>query len=71
MWTALKTTLVSLLSSRKAVTALIGALTAGLMKLGFDVADDTVAAVLAPIIALIVGQGIADAGKPKTPPEGP
>lgn len=64
MWTALKATIIALLSSKKAVTAIIGMICTIAMKLGFSVDNETVALVLTPLIALIIGQGVADHGKP-------
>lgn len=69
MWTALKQTLIALLSSKKAVTAIISAVAAGLMRLGFAVDANTVGLVLTPLVGLIVSQGVADHGKTKPLPE--
>jgi hypothetical protein len=63
MWKAIKGVLVALLSSKKAVMGISGAITAGIMKLGFDIPSETVGLIVAPIVASIVGQGVADAGK--------
>jgi hypothetical protein len=59
MWTAFK----QILSSKKVVLALVAGATAGVAKLGFAVDSETVALIVSPLIAAIVGQGIADHGK--------
>lgn len=65
MWRALRAvgrTLGRLVDSRKAVVAIAGAISAGALRLGWDVDSDTVGLVLTPIVGYVVGQGIADAG---------
>lgn len=54
-----------LLRSKKFQAALVGVVVAALAHFGFDVAPDTVMALLAPILAFIAGQGVADIGKEK------
>lgn len=63
MWNALKAAIVGILSSKKAVMGLTGALTAGIMKLGLHVDSETVGLVVGPIVAAIIGQAAADHGK--------
>ena len=60
---ALKQSLIGLLSSKKAMMAIISAVVAGLMKLGFHVDSEVVWAVITPLSAAILGQGIADTTK--------
>lgn len=64
MINAIKQALVGLLGSKKAWLAVTGAITAGLMRLGFDVDANTVGLVLSPLLTAIIGQGVADHGKP-------
>lgn len=52
-----------LLSSKKLVAALIGVVVAVGGRLGLDLSTEDVALVVGPIVAYILGQGIADAGK--------
>jgi hypothetical protein len=63
MWQAFKTAAIGILSSKKAVMGIAGALAAGAMKLGWNVDSETVLLVVGPIVAAIVGQGVADLGK--------
>lgn len=60
----MKKFLLSLFSSKKFVAALFGLVTSVGVKLGWQEADITeILALISPIIAYIVGQGIADIGK--------
>jgi hypothetical protein len=52
-----------MLTSKKFLAAVAGVLVAAAARIGLDLPVEDVAAVLAPIIAYIVGQGWADAGK--------
>jgi uncharacterized membrane protein (DUF441 family) len=52
-----------LLTSKKALAAIAGFIVAAVGRVGLDLDPDAVTQVLAPIVAYIVGQGIADAGK--------
>jgi len=63
MWKAIKSVAVEILSSKKAVMGIVGAVTAGLLKLGAHVDSETVGLVVGPIVAAIIGQGAADFGK--------
>lgn len=63
MWKTVKQITVSLLSSKKAVMGITAAVTAGIMKLGFNVDSETVGLVVGPLVAAIIGQGVADHGK--------
>lgn len=60
---ALYQTLVAILSSKKAVTAIIAGITAGGLRLGLDVDSETVGLIVAPLITLIIGQSHVDRGK--------
>jgi len=66
----MKKALVEILSSKKALSALFAAIAAGAMKLGWKVDSETVGIILSPIIAYILGQGIADHGKEQAKLEG-
>lgn len=61
MWEAVK----GLLASRKALAAIAGTVVGLVAKLGVDLDTESLVAVLAPIMAYILGQGIADAGAGK------
>jgi uncharacterized membrane protein YeaQ/YmgE (transglycosylase-associated protein family) len=63
MWQAFKSAAIGILSSKKAVMGIVGALTAGAMKLGWNIDSETVMLVVSPIVAAIIGQGAADWGK--------
>ena len=51
------------LRSKKAMTAIAAAIVAGAAKFGLDVTTDELMPILSPLMAYIVGQGIADHGK--------
>lgn len=53
----------SLLSSKKFVVALAATLAWAIGLLGFDVSAETIGAVLSPLYAYVLGQGLADVGK--------
>lgn len=57
--------LVRLVSSKKAVAAITGAIIAATARIGLDLPADAVNQIIAPIVAYIVGQGMADFGKEK------
>jgi len=59
MWNALK----HLLSSKKAILGIVTAVTAGVAKIGWQIPSETVGLIVAPMIAAILGQGMADSGK--------
>ena len=59
----MKTALADLLGSKKFLTAIAGAISAGLLRLGFEVPTEDVMAIVLPLVAVILGQGIADHGK--------
>lgn len=63
MWKAIKTVVIEILSSKKAVMGLTAALTAGVMKLGLHVDSETVGLIVGPIVAAVIGQGVADHNK--------
>lgn len=50
---------------------IVGAISAGVMKLGFNVDSETVGLIVTPIIAAIIGQGVADHGKEAAKVEAP
>jgi len=52
-----------LLSSKKLVAAAIGVIVAAGGRLGLDLSTEDVALIVGPIVAFILGQGIADHGK--------
>ena len=59
MWGAVK----GMFASKKFVAAIAGAIVALVAKLGVEMETESVMAVITPILAFVVGQGIADAGK--------
>jgi hypothetical protein len=59
IWTTIK----ALLSSKKFVAALIAALVWLGGKVGLHVDTETMAGIVGPIVAYVLGQGIADMGK--------
>ena len=59
MLTALK----ELASSKKALATLAATGVSLLAKLGFDISTEELMPILAPLVAYIIGQGIADNGK--------
>ncbi len=63
MTKTLLSTLKALLSSKKFVAALIAALVWIAGKVGLDVDTTTMAGIVGPISAYVLGQGIADSGK--------
>lgn len=52
-----------MLSSKKAIAALLATAAAIAGKLGFQLDTDAILVITSPLIAYIVGQGIADHGK--------
>ena len=56
--------------SKKFVAGIAGMIAAGLLRLGFDVATDDVLMILGPLMAAIVGQGVADVGKERAKIDG-
>lgn len=63
MWKAIKQVVIGLLSSKKAVMGISAAVAAGVMKLGYNIESETVALIVGPVVAAIVGQAAADYGK--------
>ena len=59
MWDAVK----GILGSKKAIAAIAGVVVSLVAKVGIDLETDAIVAILAPIMAYIVGQGVADIGK--------
>lgn len=53
----------SLLSSKKFIVALAATLAWAIGLLGLDVSAEQIGAVLSPLYAYVLGQGIADVGK--------
>ena len=52
-----------LLSSKKALAAIAGVVVTLVGKLGIDLDTDALVILITPIVAFVVGQGIADNGK--------
>ena len=52
-----------IMSSKKALAALAGFIVAAVGRIGLDLDTEAVTQILAPIIAYILGQGIADLSK--------
>jgi hypothetical protein len=52
-----------LVTSKKLIAALIGVVVALAARLGLDLSTEDVALVVAPIVAFVLGQGLADLGK--------
>ena len=52
-----------LLTSKKALAAVSGVIIAAAARYGLNLPEDAVNQILAPIVAYIVGQGLADFGK--------
>ncbi len=59
----MKKTLIDILSSKKAITALLAFAAAIAAKFGFDLDTDSIELIVAPLIAYILAQGVADHGK--------
>jgi hypothetical protein len=59
MWNAVK----QMLGSKKFVATLVSAAVWGVGRIGWNVDEATLAGMVAPFIAYIVGQGIADTAK--------
>ena len=57
------TSIADLFKSKKALTAIAAVIVAGAAKIGWDVTTDELMPILSPLMAYIVGQGIADHGK--------
>ena len=52
-----------MLKSKKFIAAIVGVIIALVSKLGIELDTEAVALVVSPILAYIVGQGVADHGK--------
>ena len=52
-----------ILTSKKVLATVSGVVVALALRLGFEVSVETVATVISPIVAYILGQGWADTGK--------
>lgn len=52
-----------MVASKKAVAMAAGVVVGLVAKVGIELPTDAVAAILAPIVAYILGQGLADQGK--------
>ena len=61
----MKAVLKQLLSSKKFTVALATTLVWAVSLIGFDVDVETMTAILSPLYAYVIGQGVADAGKHK------
>ncbi|TXH41013.1 MAG: hypothetical protein E6Q97_38415 [Desulfurellales bacterium] len=60
----MKNVIKGLLSSKKFVAALLAAGVWALGKAGLHIDTETLAGIVTPLLTYIVGQGIADVGKP-------
>ena len=58
-------TIKNMLSSKKALAMIVGLLVSGAGKYGLEIPTEELTTVLSPLLAYIVGQGIADVGKEK------
>ena len=54
-----------MLRSKKAVAMIVGLIVSLAGKVGLDLPTEDLTAVLSPVLAYIVGQGVADVGKEK------
>jgi hypothetical protein len=52
-----------LLKSKKFLVALAGMIAAALARAGWDISNETILAILTPLISFVIGQGISDFGK--------
>lgn len=52
-----------LLASKKAIAMIAGVIVAAVGRIGLELPTDAVTQIVAPIVAYILGQGLADAGK--------
>jgi predicted transcriptional regulator len=52
-----------MLASKKFLTAVAAMIVAAVAKLGLELETGAVYAILSPLVAYILGQGVADAGK--------
>lgn len=59
----MKKAIKDLLGSKKFLVSLSAAISAAVMRLGFDIPQETVLAIVGPLAAYVVGQGVADHGK--------
>ena len=58
-------TAISMLNSKKALAMIVGLLVSVGGRYGLDIPTEDLTAVLSPVLAYIVGQGVADVGKEK------
>lgn len=54
-----------MLGSKKAVAMIVGLIVSLVGRLGLELDPEALTAVLSPVLAYILGQGLADAGKEK------
>ena len=54
-----------MLGSKKAIAMIVGLVVSCVGKYGLDLPTEELTAVLSPILAYILGQGVADVGKEK------
>lgn len=62
--------IVEMLGSKKFVAGIVGVLVAGAARIGWHLDVDAIMAILSPLIAAILGQGVADLGKERAQIEG-
>ena len=55
----------SMFTSKKFIASLAGVVVSLVGTIGIDLPADSIMAILSPLMAYIVGQGVADAGKEK------
>ncbi len=67
MWPAIK----DLAKSKKAIIAICTTIAAAGAKIGWNVSTEELIPIITPLMAYIVGQGIADNGKEKAKMEAP
>lgn len=63
MFEQLKATTIALLTSKKAIAAVVGVILVLTNRIGLQLPEEQLTAVITPIVAYIVGQGLADFGK--------
>lgn len=61
----MKKALTGMFTSKKFIASLAAAICSGVGTLGLNLPTESVVAILSPIIAYVLGQGIADTGKEK------
>ena len=65
MFEKIKETLLTLATSKKAIATVVGVILVLTNRIGLQLPEEQLTAVITPIVAYIVGQGLADFGKEK------